>query len=253
MSSSTGGADFYNKVAKKFGGYKTSAKYHSEYPTGNPEEVFKAKLLELANHNSTVLDIGCADGRFTLSLAQNFKKIIAVDFSDGMLNSAKKNQKEQGVINVSFEKQDASGMPYADNSFDLIYSRRGPTYYKEFFRLLKNGARYVEIQIGEQDAKSIKEVFGRGQDFGKWDTAKIQENTKEIESVGLKVIFAQDYVYDEYYETPEDLQNFLEGVPIFEDFDPKKDKEFLNQYISLYTTNKGILLSRHRVVIAAEK
>lgn len=253
MGSSTGDTDFYNKLAKKFGGYTNSVNYISEYLAENPEEVFKNKLLELGDLNSIVLDVGCADGRFTLSLSPNFKKIFAVDLSEGMLKSAKKNQLKLGVSNISFEKQDASHLFFPNSFFDLIYSRRGPTYYKEFFRLLKKGGYYVEIQIGENDARSIKEVFGRGQDYGKWNNPKIQENKQEIKDAGFKITFAQDYIYNECYKTAEDLQTFLEGVPIFEDFDPEKDKRFLNKYIRAYAKKKGILLTRHRVLIVAKK
>lgn len=38
--------DFYDKVAKKFGGYRygTEPQFKSEYPAGNPEMIFKEKL-----------------------------------------------------------------------------------------------------------------------------------------------------------------------------------------------------------------
>ena len=67
--------NFYDKVAKKFGGYHTDARYPKEYPNGDPEKVFKEKLLELSGKNKVVLDVGCADGRFTLSIASNFIKL----------------------------------------------------------------------------------------------------------------------------------------------------------------------------------
>lgn len=61
--------NFYDKVAKKFGGYGygIGPAYKSEYPAGDPEKVFKEKLLELSSKEKIALDIGCADGKFTLS------------------------------------------------------------------------------------------------------------------------------------------------------------------------------------------
>ena len=45
--------DFYDKVAKKFGGYGYGNGhkpiYKSEYPAGNPEKIFKEKILELSS------------------------------------------------------------------------------------------------------------------------------------------------------------------------------------------------------------
>lgn len=70
--------NFYDKVAKKFGGYHTPSKHTTEYPNGEPEKVFKDKLLELSGKDKIALDTGCADGRFTLSIAPCFKKIVAI-------------------------------------------------------------------------------------------------------------------------------------------------------------------------------
>ena len=52
-------SNFYDKVAKKFGGYafgKSHVDHLSEYPDGDPEKIFKKKLLGLANKNKIVLD-----------------------------------------------------------------------------------------------------------------------------------------------------------------------------------------------------
>ena len=41
--------NFYDKVAKKFGGYafgKGHVNHLTEYPTGDPEEIFKKKLAK---------------------------------------------------------------------------------------------------------------------------------------------------------------------------------------------------------------
>ena len=96
-------ANFYNKVAKKFGDYgSTGSHYISEYPDENPEEVFKEKLIALSGKDKTALDIGCADGRFTLTIAAYFNKIIAIDMSDGMLSAAVKLQRKLNVTNVVF-------------------------------------------------------------------------------------------------------------------------------------------------------
>ena len=95
---------FYDKVAKKFGSYHTDTSYISEYPEKDPEIVFKEKLLSFSDKNKNALDLGCADGRFTLSLAPNFKEIIAIDISEGMLSAGEKFQKDSGVTNVILRK-----------------------------------------------------------------------------------------------------------------------------------------------------
>ncbi|MFH0863810.1 MAG: class I SAM-dependent methyltransferase [Candidatus Gottesmanbacteria bacterium] len=246
--------NFYDKVAKKFGDYHT-AHYRNaaECLSGDPEKVFKEKLLKLSGKNKTALDLGCADGYFTLLVAPYFKKIVAIDLSKGMLVAARKLQVNKEVKNVSFEEQDAFKTNYEDGQFEVIYSRRGPTPFIEAFRLLKQGGYFVEIDIGEQDCRAIKELFGKGQNFGKWNTPQLVVDKTEAGKVGFKAVFAQDYFCDEYYPTYEDLDIFLQGVPIFEDFDSEKDRRILEKYVEKYKTEGGIKLPRHRVVIVFQK
>src|SRR5579859_6855841 len=50
-----------------------------------------------------------------------------------------------------------------------------------------------------------------------------------------------------------DLDTFLQGVPIFEDFDSEKDRKSLEVYVARFQTEKGIHLPRHRFVVVAVK
>lgn len=245
--------NFYDKVATKFGDYHTSHHKHTtQYPNGDPEKVFKEKLLELAGKDKVVLDVGCADGYFTLSVAHYFKKIVGIDLSKGMLKAAENFKKEKGIKNVSFEHQDVRKMPYEDLSFGVVYNRRGPQDFLQFFRVLKNGGYYIEIRIGENDTRALKEVFRRGQGYGQWQSV-LKEDTKKLEELGFKVIYAKEFSYDEYYPSYGNLDIFLQGVPIFEDFSSEKDRKLLEKYVEKFQTPKGIRLSRHRVVTVSKK
>ncbi|OGM83568.1 hypothetical protein A2376_01300 [Candidatus Woesebacteria bacterium RIFOXYB1_FULL_47_31] len=103
------------------------------------------------------------------------------------------------------------------------------------------------------DAIELKKIFGRGQGYGKWNNSKLNDNLKELGNLGFKVVFAKNYHYFEYYPSYEELDLFLQGVPIFEDFNPEKDKAALQRYVEKFTTDKGIQLSRHRLVMVMQK
>jgi len=248
--------NFYNKVAKKFGGYafgKSHVEHLSEYPSGDPEKIFKRKLLSLANKNKDALDAGCGDGKFAFQIAKYFLSIIGIDISEELLKIARQKQNILQVKNIIFKFQDASKTAFSDKSFDIIFSRRGPTPFAEFHRLLKSSGYFVGINIGEKDCQAIKKIFGRGQGFGEWNIPRLGKDKQELETTGFEIIFAQDYFYDEYYASYEDLDLFLQGVPIFEDFDSEKDKNYLEEYVTKFKTDKGIKFPRHRVVIVARK
>lgn len=249
--------NFYDKVAKKFGGY-AYGKYNyvvtREYPSDNPEEIFKQKLIEFGK-DKKALDVGCGDCKFAFELADNFSEIIGIDTSKELIDIAKSKKEELKIEKVSFFLQNANKTEFKNESFNIVFCRRGPTYFDEYNRLLKKGGYYIEIDIGEKDAQELKEVFGRGQGFNKWKEEKtqFQKNIEEMKNTGFEVIFAKDYYCNEFYKSIDDLDLFLQGVPIFEDYGLKNDKKLLKEYVSKFQTDKGINLPRHRTVFVGQK
>jgi len=249
-------SNFYDKVARKFGGYgfgRGHVEYISEYTNGDPEKIFKEKLLGLADKNKIALDAGCGDGKFAFQIAKRFLSITGIDLSKELLVIARQKKDTSKVDNVTFKLQDAFKTSFADSSFDIIFSRRGPTPYAESYRLLKKGGYFVEIDIGEQDCRKIKEVFERGQGFGKWKDSSLNQIQKLTQDIGFKIIYAEEFLYKEYYASYKDLDLFLQGVPIFEDFDSERDKEHFSSYVKQNSTSKGIRMERHRVVTVLQR
>lgn len=248
--------NFYDKVAKKFGGYgysRNNPKYITEFSNGIPEDEFKKHLLKLSGKDKIALDVGCGDCRFAFGIAKYFKEIIAIDNSAGLINIAKSKQKESKNRNVKILKTDANKIKFREKLFDVAFSRRGPTPYKKIVKALKEKGYFLVIGIGEKDAIDIKKIFDRGQNYGNWKNSILKKGEKEANEAGFKTIFAKDYFYNQYYRTYNDLDLFLQGVPIFEDFDSEKDKKRLEKYVKKFKTNKGIRLFRHRIVFVFQK
>ena len=253
MTETTGPENFYDKVARKFGEYRTDAHYRTEYRTEDPEAIFRGKLLEMSGEGQNALDVGSGDGRFTLSVAGRFGQVVGIDTSTEMLEIARERQRAQGGSNVRFELRPAAATGLPDASFDVVYSRRGPTPYREIARLLTTGGALVHIGIGEQDALDLKRVFGRGQGFNRREISWLDRSRTFQEVAGLRVDYAEEFLYDEYYPTYADLETFLQGVPIFEDFDPIADRPLLQVYVDQANRSRGIRLLRHRFVTVARK
>lgn len=249
--------NFYDKIAKEFGGYGFSNKepiFTSTYPKGDPELVFKKLILDNSSINNTALDVGCGDGRFTFEISPSFKLITGLDSSKGLINIANKKKRELHSQNTNFILADASKMPFKKDEFNLAFNRRGPSFYSEFIRVLKRGGLYIEIGIGEKDAMKLKQVFGRGQNYGDWVNSRLKTDLNIFKSLGFKKIYAKDFYYSELYENTDEFELFLRGVPIFEDFNINKDKRYLAQYYKDHINNSGqVLLDRHRVVYALRK
>lgn len=249
-------ANFYDKVAKKLGGYAyafNKPQYFTIYENGDPEQIFKEKLLELADLAKIALDLGCGDGKFTFEIASHFARIIGLDTSKELLKVARQKQKEQNINNIEFILTSAENIPYEDNSFDILYCRRGPSYYREYYRLLKKSGCYLGVGIGEKDAVELKKVFGHGQNYGQWNTSRLKRDINEYKRLGANILFAKEFSSIDYYKSHADFDRFLQGVPIFEDYNSKKDKKYVDSYIKQFQTKNGIALKRHRVVYVIQK
>ena len=87
------------------------------------------RFLEIINDCSTpILDLGCGSGNGTLYLINKGKKIISCDQSINAVNNIKKNFSE--VYDAKcFDMLD--GMPFEDNSFEVIIADLCLHYFKE--------------------------------------------------------------------------------------------------------------------------
>lgn len=64
-----------------------------------------------------VLEIATGPGLLARHVAPATKRMVATDYSDGMIAEAKKGE---CPANLTFEVADAMDLPYADNSFDAV-------------------------------------------------------------------------------------------------------------------------------------
>lgn len=129
--------DWYNYIALRNGGYKVNTPY--EVVGESAEDVFERELAELIA-GKTVLDAGCGHGEFTLKMAKFARSIVGHDFAGEMIRIANRLKNEQSADNVTFlESVWGEQLSFAEGSFDVIYSRRGPGSIVEQSRLLKPG------------------------------------------------------------------------------------------------------------------
>ena len=76
------------------------------------------KVAEYIDSKDEVLECACGTGAISIYIAQKCKKLIATDFSDGMLKQALK--KCRHFKNVTFQKADITKLEFTDASFDKV-------------------------------------------------------------------------------------------------------------------------------------
>ena len=87
------------------------------------DPVLKRMRLHVAleiQADQTVVDIACGTGAQVFELAKTASKVIGIDYSDSMIQFAKKTAQNQKLSNVEFQIGDASNLcAVKNNSFDV--------------------------------------------------------------------------------------------------------------------------------------
>ena len=123
------------------------------------------------HEGETVLDIGCGAGMDLLLAARRTRpegQAIGVDMTDAMVERARQSAKTMGLLQVEVRKGDATALPVADASVDVVSSNgvlnlvpekdRG---FAEIVRVLKPGGRLhladiaLDVELPEDARRNI--------------------------------------------------------------------------------------------------
>jgi ubiquinone/menaquinone biosynthesis C-methylase UbiE len=152
-----------------------------------------AKKLDLKSEDR-LLDVGCGAGLFEIAFAHWLKETYGVDYSEEMVEVAKKNTGKYD--NVIIEKANIQNLPFKDEFFDKIlvnsviqylnnlYEVKGA--FKELKRVTKKQGRILVSLIPDA---SKKDMFLNG--YHKLGLSK-EEIKKKIESNENAIWFDKD-------------------------------------------------------------
>jgi len=223
---------------------------------------FYEKIEENTNEKSLCLDLGTGGGERVLQKYPNVGMIIATDFSEEMIKTAKENAKKYPEKRVKFTKMNNLEMNFPKEMFDLISARHTIINAKQIYDCLLPGGTVVIRGIDQKDCLEIKEIFERGQAFN--DEISVSERDYlDLKEAGFKKIEKVEILQNEYYETEDDLMALLLKTPILDDFSEINkgefeckriiEKDLFDEYVKRYKTEKGILLKRVLYGIVAKK
>jgi 23S rRNA (guanine745-N1)-methyltransferase len=115
-------------MAQLYGGYHFT--WQSSVAPHNGEDAYAELVQKHLAEDKDVLDAGCGHGDFTLAIASYCKSVWAYDRVQSFIEVAQALASERMIQNVTFICADSGAgerghVPVADNSFDLLISRRG--------------------------------------------------------------------------------------------------------------------------------
>lgn len=245
--------EYWNDLRRSRDAYR----HENVFTDGNDgENEFDNKILNTIA-GKIVLDVGCGIGEFTIKMAGQATKVVGVDFSEEAIHRAERNLGRLENKNCKFKQANANELPFAETTFDVIVSRRGPVTdnmqsLSEARRVLKDNGTLMEITIGEKDKANVTKIFGRGQMFAVTKRVALSKG-RMLGNVGFRIVEIKDYLATEIFQSINDLIIRLSSAPIIPNFDVKRDARYLERVEEMCTTSRGVETEVHRVTIVAVK
>lgn len=126
---------------------KTAHEYNDSSDGKFVEGMYDSLVKEIQKSESgKILDVGCGNGNLFTCLPDGKYELHGVDFSENMIEEAKRNCKTTAAFSVA----DAENLPFDDNTFDIIVCNASFHHYthpntvlKEMNRVLRPGGKLL--------------------------------------------------------------------------------------------------------------
>jgi len=90
-----------------------------------------------------VLDVATGTGHTAFALAPHVGSVIGIDLTSEMLAEANQLRDRQSLQNVTFQIGDVHGLPFDDETFDLVTCRRAAHHFSDIGRALNEMRRVI--------------------------------------------------------------------------------------------------------------
>ena len=196
-----------------------------------------------AGKEERVLDLGCGTGDLTYLISLSAGKVIGLDKSIDMIQSARNK-----YPNLEFLQGDAADFDF-DQPFDAIFSNAALHWVldyeaciKSMFRNLKSGGRLV-VEFGAKDnirtivralrSTLLERGFSKQAHTELWFFPSVEEYSEALESKGFKVLFADQF--DRPTELNADIGDWLNmfASPFFKGITQGESGKIIEQVIQL--------------------
>jgi SAM-dependent methyltransferase len=139
---------------------KSHTEIYSKSDWGIKPTIFSELAHNYFPKKGSLLDIGTGQGQDAAYFSSLGYDVTATDFSDEAISNAKRNIPAAKILKVDTEK----GLPFDDNSFDVVYSHLALHYFtdevtKKVFidihRILKPGGIFATITNTIEDPEIL--------------------------------------------------------------------------------------------------
>lgn len=175
--------------------------------TPNPlievEEMAVRSLLRTIEFHD-VLDAATGTGRYAVYLAEQGKRVAAVDCNENMLAEARRKAAARQLV-IEFRREDISSLSFGDSSFDLVICALTLVHIedltkpcREFVRVLRHGGHLVIsdahpfVQAEGGPDRMLELVEGKEPLFFPSYHSQVEDYLQATKSAGAEVLAALD-------------------------------------------------------------
>ncbi|EFH83806.1 class I SAM-dependent methyltransferase [Ktedonobacter racemifer] len=255
--------DFDAELAERYGAFTSYTSSVSpalvEYYGENPAAEVDRLLDQYAMPESNVLDLGCGAGQTLCRLAPKVKHIWGLDQNKEMLEVTGLRAERLGLKNVTtvhgsiYDAEAIASLP--DDTFGLVFSRRGPNFNEQFIPKLRQDAMVVQEFVSGFDGYPLGEIFGR-RHYTPYYYTDHELIISTYAGLGLFPVSSKVYFYEEYFRDGENFEAYLKQMWAMLGnwrlppcpYEAARDRAALDLYVRYNTTPKGVRLLRQRKV-----
>jgi demethylmenaquinone methyltransferase/2-methoxy-6-polyprenyl-1,4-benzoquinol methylase len=162
-------------LQKMFTAVPTTYDFLNRLLTFGFDQIWRKKAAAecIRNKPFRILDLCCGTGDLSVKLRKNSPpdtQIMALDFSQTMLEAARKKFKKNKLKFIELYHADAAQMPFPDDHFDAIgiaFAFRNLTFHNpdtnrflsEILRILKSDGRFVILETSQPVNSIFRSLF----------------------------------------------------------------------------------------------
>lgn len=157
---------FWDRLADKYAGQPIA-----------DQTAYRTKLArtqEFLQPDMALFEFGCGTGGTAIEHAPHVAHVRAVDFSQNMLDHARRRAAEAGITNITFEQGDIATMPIAPASYDVVLGlsilhllEEPEVVIRKVHTILKPGGRFVSSTACLGNARALSFLVPIGKWLGK--------------------------------------------------------------------------------------
>lgn len=185
-------------VRAQFG--KTAAAYVSSATHASGEDLERLLAVAAQRSSERALDLGCGVGHTLRRIAPLVSFAVGADATLEMMQAGRASVVT--AANTAFAQTDASTLPFADTTFDLVTCRLaahhfhdGASAFREVARVLRPGGRFVLVDNYAPDDPALDAFINELETLR--DASHVRNETADgwralLEGAGLRTSIASD-------------------------------------------------------------